>query len=58
MIFRFWNMVCDVNLHVNCSNVLIDQDVSVAGSISSLQQSSPFTQIGDINLSNLFTPNA
>ena len=44
------------NRHVNCSNVLIDQDVSVAGSMSCLQKSSPFTQIEDINLSNLLHP--
>ena len=42
---------CGVNLHINCLNVLIDEDVTRAGS----QQSIPFTQIEDIEFTNLFT---
>ena len=50
---------CGINLHVNCTNVSIDQEVTEAGSfndINCLQQSIPFTQIEDIDFTDLFTP--
>lgn len=48
-------------VHVNCSNILIDQNETTAGSftcVNCLQQSITFTKQEDIYFSDLYTPNA